>query len=181
MVYPTLLAAIGDVAHPSWRASSVGVHCLWRDLCYAVGALLAGLVADAFGVSGPGNGRRIRLALGWQSGQGTNMKLQLQENSLRLRLNESELAELLTGGPQRLSVERGGEPLLVLVVALGDDLGLTIGSEWRLVLPGDEVRRYVERLPTRESLVFALEGDLKLDFDVDVRDSVQVRGPRRHA
>ena len=51
MVYPTLLAAIGDVAHPSWRASSVGVYRLWRDMGYAVGALLAGLVADAFGLS----------------------------------------------------------------------------------------------------------------------------------
>jgi MFS family permease len=51
MVYPTLLAAIGDVAHPSWRASSVGVYRLWRDLGYAIGALLAGIVADAFGVN----------------------------------------------------------------------------------------------------------------------------------
>jgi MFS family permease len=51
MVYPTLLAAIGDVAHPSWRASSVGVYRLWRDLGYAVGALLAGLTADALGLS----------------------------------------------------------------------------------------------------------------------------------
>jgi MFS family permease len=50
MVYPTLLAAIGDVAHPSWRASSIGVYRLWRDLGYAVGALLAGLTADAFGL-----------------------------------------------------------------------------------------------------------------------------------
>jgi MFS family permease len=50
MVYPTLLAAIGDVAHPSWRASSVGVYRLWRDLGYAIGALLAGLVADALGL-----------------------------------------------------------------------------------------------------------------------------------
>lgn len=50
MVYPTLLAAIGDVAHPTWRASSVGVYRLWRDLGYAVGALLAGAVADAFGL-----------------------------------------------------------------------------------------------------------------------------------
>jgi MFS family permease len=49
-VYPTLLAAIGDVAHPSWRASAVGVYRLWRDLGYAVGALLAGLTADAFGL-----------------------------------------------------------------------------------------------------------------------------------
>ena len=50
MVYPTLLAAIGDVAHPAWRAGSVGVYRLWRDLGYAFGALLAGIVADALGV-----------------------------------------------------------------------------------------------------------------------------------
>jgi MFS family permease len=50
MVYPTLLAAIADVAHPSWRASSVGVYRLWRDLGYAVGALFAGITADVFGV-----------------------------------------------------------------------------------------------------------------------------------
>jgi MFS family permease len=51
MVYPTLLAAIGDVAHPSWRASAVGVYRLWRDLGYAVGALLAGFTADLFGLA----------------------------------------------------------------------------------------------------------------------------------
>jgi MFS family permease len=51
MVYPTLLAAIGDVAHPSWRASAVGVYRLWRDLGYAVGALLSGLTADLFGLN----------------------------------------------------------------------------------------------------------------------------------
>lgn len=51
MVYPTLLAAIGDVAHPSWRASAVGVYRLWRDLGYAVGALLAGITADLFGLA----------------------------------------------------------------------------------------------------------------------------------
>jgi MFS family permease len=50
MVYPTLLAAIGDVAHPAWRARSVGVYRLWRDGGFAVGALLAGLIADAFGI-----------------------------------------------------------------------------------------------------------------------------------
>lgn len=50
MVYPTLLAAIGDVAHPSWRASAVGVYRLWRDLGYAVGALVAGITADLFGL-----------------------------------------------------------------------------------------------------------------------------------
>lgn len=51
MVYPTLLAAIGDVAHPAWRASSVGVYRLWRDLGYAIGALVAGVIADALGLS----------------------------------------------------------------------------------------------------------------------------------
>jgi MFS family permease len=51
MVYPTLLAAIGDVAHPSWRASAVGVYRLWRDLGYAVGALIAGVTADLFGLA----------------------------------------------------------------------------------------------------------------------------------
>lgn len=50
MVYPTLLAAIGDVAHPSWRASAVGVYRFWRDLGYAIGALLAGMIADALGL-----------------------------------------------------------------------------------------------------------------------------------
>jgi MFS family permease len=50
MVYPTLLAAIGDVAHPVWRARSVGIYRLWRDGGFAVGALLAGVVADALGV-----------------------------------------------------------------------------------------------------------------------------------
>jgi MFS family permease len=50
MVYPTLLAAIGDVAHPGWRASAVGVYRLWRDLGYAVGAVLAGVCADRFGI-----------------------------------------------------------------------------------------------------------------------------------
>ncbi len=52
MVYPTLLAAIGDVAHPAWRARAVGVYRLWRDLGFAIGALVAGVTADIFGVRG---------------------------------------------------------------------------------------------------------------------------------
>src|SRR5262249_23582065 len=51
LVYPTLLAAISDVAHPSWRASSVGVYRRWRDSGYAIGALLVGILADLFGVT----------------------------------------------------------------------------------------------------------------------------------
>jgi MFS family permease len=49
LVYPTLLAAIGDVAHPRWRASAVGVYRFWRDLGFAAGALLTGVVADLAG------------------------------------------------------------------------------------------------------------------------------------
>lgn len=50
MVYPTLLAAVADVAHPDWRASALGVYRLWRDSGYALGALLAGAVSDLAGV-----------------------------------------------------------------------------------------------------------------------------------
>ena len=45
---PTLLAAVSDVAHPSWRATAVGVYRLWRDAGYVVGAVLAGVAADVF-------------------------------------------------------------------------------------------------------------------------------------
>ncbi len=51
MVYPTLLAAVGDVAHPKWRASAVGVYRLWRDVGFAIGAVLTGVVADSSGAS----------------------------------------------------------------------------------------------------------------------------------
>ncbi|WP_327312659.1 MFS transporter [Streptomyces sp. NBC_01235] len=51
MVYPTLLAVIGDVAHPAWRARAVGVYRLWRDGGFAVGALVAGVLADAYSLT----------------------------------------------------------------------------------------------------------------------------------
>ncbi|MES2148102.1 MAG: MFS transporter [Pseudomonadota bacterium] len=51
MVYPTLLAAIGDVAHPSWRGSAMGVYRFWRDMGYAFGAIIAGVIADTFGLT----------------------------------------------------------------------------------------------------------------------------------
>jgi MFS family permease len=52
MVYPTLLAGIGDVALPSWRASAIGVYRFWRDLGYAIGAVIAGVTADVLGLQG---------------------------------------------------------------------------------------------------------------------------------
>ena len=51
MVYPSLIAAVSDASHPSWRARSLSVYRFWRDLGYAVGALLAGVIADTFGLS----------------------------------------------------------------------------------------------------------------------------------
>jgi MFS family permease len=51
MAYPTLIAAIGDVAHPSWRGAAVGVYRLWRDLGFAVGAVLAGTLADRYSLT----------------------------------------------------------------------------------------------------------------------------------
>ncbi|MFI6408650.1 MFS transporter [Streptomyces sp. NPDC050548] len=51
LVYPTLLAVIGDVAHPAWRARAVGVYRLWRDGGFAVGALVAGILADAYSLT----------------------------------------------------------------------------------------------------------------------------------
>lgn len=51
MVYPSLIAAVSDASHPTWRARSLSVYRFWRDLGYAIGALSAGLIADAFGFS----------------------------------------------------------------------------------------------------------------------------------
>jgi MFS family permease len=78
MVYPTLLAAIGDVAHPAWRASAVGVYRLWRDLGYAIGALLAGVVADAFGLAAA-----MWLVAAITFGSGTLVALRMRETLAR--------------------------------------------------------------------------------------------------
>ena len=51
MVYPSLIAAVSDASHPSWRARSLSVYRFWRDLGYAIGALSAGVIADIFGLS----------------------------------------------------------------------------------------------------------------------------------
>jgi len=51
MVYPSLIAAVSDASHPTWRARSLSVYRFWRDLGYAIGALSAGVIADIFGLS----------------------------------------------------------------------------------------------------------------------------------
>jgi MFS family permease len=51
MVYPSLIAAVSDASHPTWRARSLSVYRFWRDLGYAIGALSAGIIADVLGLS----------------------------------------------------------------------------------------------------------------------------------
>jgi len=74
MVYPTLLAAIGDVAHSSWRGSAVGVYRLWRDLGYPIGALLGGVMADHSGV-----GTAIGVVGGLTAASGALVALRMPE------------------------------------------------------------------------------------------------------
>jgi MFS family permease len=50
LVYPTFLSAIAEVTHPNQRAESIGVFRLWRDLGYAIGAIISGIIADIFGI-----------------------------------------------------------------------------------------------------------------------------------
>jgi MFS family permease len=87
MVYPTLLAAIGDVAHPSWRASAVGVYRLWRDLGYAVGAVLAGVTADAFGLAAA-----VWLVAGLTFASGLVSAIRMSETRKVLRSIEKRLS-----------------------------------------------------------------------------------------
>jgi MFS family permease len=78
MVYPTLLAVVGDVAHPAWRARAVGVYRLWRDGGFAVGALLAGVVAEAFGM-----GAAIWVVAGLTAASGVVVAVRMYETHRR--------------------------------------------------------------------------------------------------
>ncbi|HEU5318284.1 MAG TPA: MFS transporter, partial [Chloroflexota bacterium] len=80
MVYPTLLAAIGDVAHPTWRAQSVGVYRLWRDAGYAVGAVAAGLLADRLGLT-----PAIAATAALTAASGTVVAVRMRETRRRAR------------------------------------------------------------------------------------------------
>jgi MFS family permease len=80
LVYPTLLAAVGDVAQPAWRGSAVGVYRLWRDSGYAVGALLAGALADLFGM-----GTAIGVVAALTAASGLLVALRMPETLRRRR------------------------------------------------------------------------------------------------
>lgn len=114
------------------------------------------------------------------------MKLQIQNQELRFRIDEAELGVLLDGG------EVANATVLGDGVAFRQQLRLhaeaspvfKAGADaWRLLLPEAAVREHVRRLPCKQGLIFELEQrsavSLTVRFDVDVRDSLQQRGPRR--
>lgn len=51
MVYPALIASVSDHAHPTWRVNALGTYRFWRDIGYAAGALVAGILADTLGLN----------------------------------------------------------------------------------------------------------------------------------
>ena len=110
------------------------------------------------------------------------MKVQLQGQSLRLRIGEDELARLLAGETITNETQAAGAALrqLLRIVPDGVPMLLTEGGDWTFALPEAAVRDYVGRLPCRDALEFKLPGRdamLQLAFEVDVRDSVRRRGP----
>ncbi|HEX5755538.1 MAG TPA: hypothetical protein VFY12_04220 [Arenimonas sp.] len=110
------------------------------------------------------------------------MKLQIQNTNLRLRIDERELADLLAGGTLALALHAQRKPLLDVQVQLAPSLGLASeSSHWRLQLPDAELRAYAQTLPRRDALSLALADDLRLDFEVDVRDSIRERGAKRRS
>ena len=79
MAYPTLIAAVSDIAHPTWRGAAVGVHRLWRDIGFAVGAILAGVLADLYTIS-----TAIIVVAAITAASGLDIALRMQETLPRL-------------------------------------------------------------------------------------------------
>ncbi|HDS1010407.1 TPA: hypothetical protein ACOEN9_000046 [Stenotrophomonas maltophilia] len=116
------------------------------------------------------------------------MKVQLQRQGVRLRVDEEELAQLLAGESVENLTRFGGDRGWSMVLSLhaGQQAVLLEGSEYcRLMLPREAVQSLASRLPCRDGLGFGIGlGDdisLQLQFDVDVRDSLRQRGPHRRA
>lgn len=111
------------------------------------------------------------------------MKLQLRPGALRLRVDEAELQRLLDGEELSLALRHSARVVLELRVRLADTAALALTEIWRLRLPRSAVLDYVQTLPRRDALVVAAQGAgddaLHLEFEVDVRDSISVRGARR--
>ncbi|MDE2573945.1 MAG: hypothetical protein KGL55_01390 [Rhodospirillales bacterium] len=113
------------------------------------------------------------------------MKIQLRGQSMRLRIDEGELDSLLNGNGlvNVTALGTGVAYEQVLRLGGGDQARLdAAGTNWTLHLPREHVQGYVSRLPCREGLTFTLLADesdaLNITFEVDVRDSIRVRGMR---
>jgi hypothetical protein len=113
------------------------------------------------------------------------MKVQLQQQSVRVRVDEDELARLLAGQTLSNLTRLGSAPPWALLIVLGAQDAATLDHEChapRIVLPTGLITAYSERLPCRDGLSFILEQGhepVKLQFDVDVRDSIRQRGATR--
>jgi hypothetical protein len=111
------------------------------------------------------------------------MKLQVQRQALRVRVTEAELKDLLSGSPLRLDLRFDGQRMLTLELTTGLEASVQPGDIWRVRLAERALQDYAGTLPRRDALVTALTGTggepLRLEFEVDVRDSVRVRGPRK--
>lgn len=112
------------------------------------------------------------------------MRVQMQEQHLRLRLQEDELRQLLDGGTveNRTTLPDGQHATQQVHLAQSIAWHADAGA-WRIALPAVDVHGYARRLPTRDGLRYTLDtpqgGSLELQFDVDVRDSTRKRMPRR--
>jgi hypothetical protein len=114
------------------------------------------------------------------------MKLQVQGQGVRLRVDEAEFARLLAGETLVNRIMLGATiefaQSLVLVAGASPTFAVVDGN-WHVALPRDAVEAYARQLPCRHALDVELEPDggvlLMLDFEVDVRDSMKTRGPRR--
>ena len=109
------------------------------------------------------------------------MKVQLQSDALRLRVDEAELARLLAGQTLCLQTWLHGRPVFALELHSGAALALAVDAIWQCVLPMPALREYAETLPRRDALALfpdaADAASLRIDFEVDVRDSRKQRGP----
>lgn len=108
------------------------------------------------------------------------MKVQLQDQTLRLRIDEAELAQLLDGASVGNRTQWPDGKLEDQRLVLGDAHGWRREMDgWQVVLNGTEVRAFAARLPSRDGLQITLPvpggAALQLLFDVDVRDSVRQR------
>ena len=116
------------------------------------------------------------------------MKVQMRGQELRFRIDEDELASLLDGGEVQDVTRVGPDDSLLRSVVLHDgptpEFAFT-PRNWRLRLPGIAVRAHAARLPCRDALAFDLPGDgdvaLAVRLEVDVRDSLRVRGAKRRS